>query len=562
LSAQSTGASVSSAIVAADGGTLMLTTPSHTYRLEISPGALAANTEIGLEEVTVDELPGAVAVRFSPDGLVFEVPALLSVDAPYDEPMLGLAFEAGTPGVEMVAAAPLDGGRAMAIEHFSEAAFTPPEAATPALDEEQKELAAQVASVSESKAYGLGYIYRGRLAELIQHASVRIAELDAASKALTEARAEMALASVENHNAQPSGPPTVLELDQQAQAEFERQAQKLYENLTKPTCFAGADVVAVEDWAYAVEDLRTRLQVLGLDPSEPRELCLTSRISVASSPATLTPETNDVVLDTVALELVGPGSSPAVQKLGGAVFDFTATGATGPSTLTADATGIVTNVHFTRPPAPDRPSSVEVVVTGRTTQIDLGKLPPPPPQTVIVSAPASYSGVVSTHADCASGFTSATTDCDGQPNGCNEVRDVQSLSVMAGLRLTNSFAAFPQVEVTDVHAIRYQDHEVCERHHPSISDTLDAVSLATATRQPDGRLLVRLCGPALHREYMENLCVGPDNLTEVVAETCFDLTLRPEPAGASPPERYVPEPPTELSCAPSPSASGELTKEP
>lgn len=553
-----TGARISQPIDADDGGTITLSTATRTYTLEVTSGALASDAEITLEEVTIPELPSALAVRFSPDGLVFQVPALLTVDAPYEVVTLGLAFRAGAPGVEMVHAAPHQGGLAMAIEHFSEAGFVPADEAVPVLDDEQAAATAAVTSRSESVAYGLGTLFRGRIARLVERADLRISELIDAATALESARAEMMLASVEGHDARPSGPPTVGALAEDASAEFRRRALLLYGKLTRPTCDPGRDVAELDDWARAVHRLRAALSVLALTPPPDAELCVSTRLAVLASPTSLAPTTDEVVLTSVTLELVGPGSEPEVQPLELATFGFAATGATGPDEL-ASATGTAHDVRFTRPSGPDRPPVVSVVVTGHTTDTQLGALPQAPPVTVVVAEPAAYGGTVALNAVCRTPSTVSVT-CGDVTTAC-EVFDITQYSIEATLRIVDALGGAPTAAVTAVHALRSTDHEVCESHAPYRSETLDASVSTTVVRQSDGRLVVSVCGPTATAVVSEDLCTGANTDSTGTSEGCFDLILRPTPTGATIPERFVPDPPATPGCAAAPSLGGELLPE-
>jgi hypothetical protein len=546
-----TGATASAAITADAGGTITLTGAAHTYTLEVTPGALASDVEITLEEVTVPELPSALAVRFSPDGLVFDVPALLRVDAPYDAPMLALAFRAGEPGVEVAQAAPRDGGLAMQIAHFSEAAFAPPAEADAALEEDAVTMAATITDLQRSRALGLGTLLNGRVTLLVENASVRVAELEAASIELQSARANVMLLGIEGFDASRFGPPTLGELVASLLATFTTNADRLHANLTQPTCAAGSDVVALDDWARAVHRLRAALSILMIEP-EDRALCVSTRLRVTSTPDVLTPTTDEVVLSTVALELVGPATDPRVQLIGESSFTFVPMGADGPRSLDS-ATGEVTDVHFARPSGTGRPTTVEITVDGRTNDIQLGGLPAPMPVTVRVGEASLYSGTVSASSSCGT-TTSTTITCTGGPIIVS-VRDLMRESVDATLRVTVA-GDLIGVTATSVTTSRFSDHEVDEHPMPSIIDSLDSVASATGSRDGDGRIRVRICGPSTRVTTVEPECGGSSDMTTSATDACWELLLAESPAGM--PTELLPSS-TGVGC--SLDSSGTLTRE-
>lgn len=550
-----TGATTSATIDGEVGGTLTLTTAEHTYTLEVTPGALSTDTEITLEEVTVVELPGALAVRFSPDGLVFRVPALLSVDAPYDEPMLALAFRAGEPGVEMAFAAPHEDGLAMQVAHFSEAAFVPADAADAALDVEQAAEAAAVTDRSRSQAFGLGTILRGRVSLLVDDAHLRVVELELAARALGDARAEMTLGSLENLNAGSFGPPTVLELVTDLVARLEADALRLHTNLTAPSCAGTDDIAALSDWARAVHRLRAAMMRLAITLPE-AALCVSSRLTVTSSPDHLEATTDEVVLSRVALELVGPGTVPEVALVGETLFTFVPTGADGPLDRLAP-TGAATDLHYTRPAGAARTPLVTIVVNGHTTDTMLGGLPAPAPVTVSVGEATTFAGAVTVGSSCRT-ISSTTILCSGGPEGA-EVIDSAEYAVGGTLRVTLAGDAVT-VEATDLTATRRTDHDVDENHFPLVLTTLVGTPTITGSRDADGRVRARICGPSeVYRRTVDDVCIGSSIEMTTTAEHCWDVVFVPTPAGD--PTTLVPEP-TTLGCGSEiPSTSGVLTRE-
>lgn len=530
-----TGASATAAITADGGGTITLAGAAHTYTFEVTPGALASDVEITLEEVSVPELPSAIGVRFSPDGLVFDVPALLRVDAPYDQPMLALAFRAGEAGVEVAHAAPRDGGLAMQIAHFSEAAFVPPDEADAALDDDAITMAATIVDLQRSRALGLGTLLNGRVTLLVENASVRVPELEAASIELQSARANMMLLGIEGFDATRFGPPTLEELVASLLATFTANARRLHTNLTQPTCAGSGDIIGVDDWARAVHRLRAALSILMITP-EDRELCVTTRLAVTSTPDVLTTTTDEVVLSTVRLEIVGPASDPRVQLLPGASFTFVPIGADGPRSLHSD-TGDLHDVHFVRPMGTGRPTTVEIMVDGRTNDIQLGGLPAPTPMTVRVGEAAVYSGSVSASTLC-SAVTPATITCSGGPI-IVDTRELSNESVSAMLRVTVAGDTIG-VTASSASGSRLSSHEVDEHPMPSVADTLDSVASATGTREADGRIRVRICGPSSRVTRREPECGGSADVMMATVDACWELLLTENPAGM--PTELVPSP--------------------
>lgn len=551
-----TGARASTPIAAAEGGTITLAGAEHTYTLEITPGALAADTEITLEEVTVPELPSALAVRFSPDGLVFDIPALLRVDAPYDEPMLALAFRASEPGVEMSFAAPLE-GLAMPIEHFSEAALVPAADAGPALDAEQAAEVAEVTETARSQGLGLGNLLLGRITLMVDEFGPfgRVIDYEIAATELDRAEASMMVATLEDQNARRFGSQPVLEVIDALKTMLVTKVTELHANITADRCAGSADVITILDWARVVHRLRAAMGEHGIVLPQPT-LCATTRIRVMSTPDHLEPATDEVVLSRVVLEIVGPGASPGAELIGVSFFTFAAVGASGPTDVPS-ATGELTDVRFLRPAGPARVPAVTITIGGHTSDTMLGGLPTPAPVTVRVTEPASFAGHVDVSSSC--GTVSTTPiDCGGGPFAA-EVRDLGGYAWSGDLRVSVAGDAVA-VEATSVLGSRYAIHEVNENVMPSVDETLDSVATASGTREPDGRIRVEVCGPTTEttRRYPD-ACGSPSSDSTRATTACWQLLVAPTPAAD----------PTELAPAPivlgcgseMPSASGTLARE-
>jgi hypothetical protein len=524
LTVVSTGRTATVAIDAEAGGNIELAGASRTFVLEITPGALAADTEITLEEVTVPELPGAMALRFAPDGLVFSVPALLSVDAPYDEPMLALAFRAGEPGIEMEFAAPHEGGLSMQIAHFSEAALAPADEASAALDEEQR-ADAMDADTFRSKAFGLGAILRGRITSLVEAADDRVSEMRIAGDELSRIEAQVELATLEDANASPFGPPTLRELVDELLETFRARALALHERLTEPRCVANDEIVGVRDWAIVVNDLRAVMMRLAI-PFPATARCVHTRLSVASSPDRLSPSVDAVTLTRVVLELVGPGDTPEVALAGESLFTFVATGASG-ATDRLSLSGELSDVVFARPAEP-RPPEVTIVVNGHSADTMLGALPRPEPITVRVAEPRVFAGAISLSTSCTNITAPRTIECPGRTLfGPDIITDSYLLD--GGLRVTLA-GDLITVEAGEIAATRNHVVITGEDVTLGIDHVLTAAPVATTVPMPGVGVRVRLCGPGAETTRTEEICSGDATESTAMLELCVELVLTPTPA--------------------------------
>jgi len=114
----------SGALIGPEGGTLEVTGPGATYRLDVPPGALLEAVEISATPVAAfgDGNTGALGVVFQPSGLSFLGDVTLTMttggEIPVDRQLL---FEFSDDGDEMVAADPVldDAGLTVHVGHFS-----------------------------------------------------------------------------------------------------------------------------------------------------------------------------------------------------------------------------------------------------------------------------------------------------------------------------------------------------------------------------------------------------------------------------------------------------------
>ncbi len=378
-----TGQSAAALATTDDGGTVVLTTDASTYVLDIPPDALATNTVITIEEVTVPALPGSHAVRFSPDGLTFAAPALLTVDRPYDRTLLGLQFRAGVPGVEMQVASPAGSQTTMLVHHFSEGAITDPETAAPLLTEEQREQASFDANETAT-AQGLFARYHAFVVPAIERARFREVEVDRALRLLNEWKADVALSAIENIGvATDGGVTTFAELATEGREQLVDNTLALYNDRTAPSCIPGRDVSGVTDWARVMLALQADLALL--DTTIPaRGSCFVSRI-VLTGPTQLA-ASDDTFTVNARWEL--EDKNGVVELAGRSIFDFAVEGASEPDTNTVTSVTGETSRLLTRPSV-NRPLGVRIVATAFTDETQLEGLPAPEPGVLQVQEPVN-----------------------------------------------------------------------------------------------------------------------------------------------------------------------------
>lgn len=366
------------AVASVDGGAILtLTSANHTYVLDIGPEAVSEDVEITMEEVTIPALGGAPGVRFSPAGLVFAQPAVLTIDvaeAP-GEVMVGLLFEEGVAGVEEQFAAPTSSGYSMLVPHFSTGTITGAATAAPALTEEQRRNLVGVESARQAVAKALADRYVARIEPDIARGRFGVAALRAASRELSNWKVDVDTAGVGNVVVgNLPGQPTLGALFQSGSDQLAQNLTLLYRDRTAPKCERGREVFDLRDFARVVTELQAiAAELIVTLPAN--SMCVSTELIVSGTPTALTSGDNEV---RVSAELRLVGFDGTREPIGPALVLFDATGATGPTDVTTE-TGVVPAQVFTRP-SQNRPLGVKVVVTAVSSDIQLGALPEVAPQ--------------------------------------------------------------------------------------------------------------------------------------------------------------------------------------
>jgi|GEM_PF-3016298 len=341
------------------GGTITVSAGGHTMVLDVPAGALAEATTISVEPVELPGLKGAPAVRFSPDGLRFALPATLIVSpAPEGQVLIGLTFSAGSTVGELAFTSPVEGGGvSIPIAHFSSAAVARREALRARMSAEDQALVDAVGDQTEAAALGLGDRLRRVIEPAVARAGGSVARLASASAVLGSWQAAVQALDIGAEPTAVRGAETFTSASTRLQASLLTTAQTLTAAFHQPLCSDPANEVhTVSDWLVLRALTSSVVQLMGGEPPSQAQ-CAHYEIVVDGDPVLAAGDPNlslDVGFDLVA-------TTGQRERTGHVRFSFGVTGADSPGVIDS-ITGTAEALRFSRPMTDPRPHAIVVTV--------------------------------------------------------------------------------------------------------------------------------------------------------------------------------------------------------